>query len=805
MSMVTTPAAFAAAPNHPRLLFDARDVPALRARLAGPLKPVAQALRAAVEAPYQPNSDFARTPDVTNKLFRGDIRGMADTVASYAFASLMFRDGGADRIFPELTHLERADLAAHAEELGRNYLLGICDPSFPNWLFQEYQEGTTPDLPMAHFLFDVALAYDWLYPTLSEAERERCRQRVAREAPKMYQAAQNPDTWWLHEYTQNHFWLNHAGLGMAALAFDGEIPDTEKWRTTAAAAMQTVRTVTDAVVGGAWHEGIGYGNYGMLSLLPFSLANQRLKGGPDYADSRFVRDYPAFRMYGMPGAKAHRREFLVYSDFSNFQNDDTLAVVRYAARKWRDGHAAWYADAFTDGMRQGRGGLTSWPPGQRGIILSAILYDDRVKPVPPPNRGAAWDLDFYAADLSMMLARSGWNEGDSLLAFKSGVFGGHAAFERLRKRTLPHENLNFGHNHADDMGVYFFAEGEWLTTTVPAYYIGRGNNPVSNLTSYANSLLVDGKGQILEGTRSGSALHSPGFFDRISSIPLRGSTAHYAFSLGEGSRLYEAKLGLKTFDRAILFVERRIPLVRDVVRGTVSHRYEIGYHAIDDATRDGDWLRLAAKNDRLLGVRVLAPANFAFRTENQKAANLQSFDPDGAMTGAFIAPPADGPSATFLTALAPTRTDTWAAKPKIDPIDAVTPDRGATITNTGVAGERIDVVFADAPTESVSAGGLAVTGIAGAVNRQNGRVARVMLAGGTRLAWEGQPRIEILGDSPASLEVEYKENGSVAISGETDGARVYAPGASSVTYNAARIAFQRDGDYIVIRPKRGTR
>lgn len=792
----------ALAADHPRLLFDARDVPTLRGRLAGPLKPVAVALRAAVELPYVGPGDYPKTPDVKNQWFRQDIRALADTGLSYAFASLMFRDGGVDRIFPELTKEERATLAARANELARNYLLGVTAPDFPDWLFPEHQEGTAPDLPMAHLLFDVSLAYDWLHSTLTEAEREQIRRRIAINAPRMHAAANDPNTWWARQYTQNHFWLNNAALGMAALAFDGEIPGTEPWRETAAKAMQTVQLVLDDVAGGAWHEGIGYSNYGMLSLIPFSIANQKLKGGPDYADARFVRDYPIFRMYGMPGTAAHRREFVVYSDFSSFTNDDTVAVARYVAKKYRDGRAAWYADQFTQGQRQGRSGLTTWPPAQRGIILSAILYDEKVKPTPPSVRGAAWDLDFFAEDLSMMLSRSGWGENESLLAFKTGRYGGHGAVARIRENRLPGELLNFGHSHADDMGVYFFAEGEWLTTRVPGYYIGRGGNIPANKTEFANSLLIDGRGQILEGPRTSSTQSAAGFYDRVSTIPLRGSTAHYSFSLGAGSKLYPPELGLETFGRAILFVERRFPVVRDVIRASKPHRYEIAYHAVDDLSREsGDWLRLNAKNGKLLGVKVLSPANFALRTAVQKAGNLQNFDPDASMTAAFIAPPEDTASTTFLTALVPVRdASAWGEKARIDPIDPAVPHRGAVITNTGIAGERIYVAFTDEPTETAEAGGIRVTGMAGVVKHQGEQIVRTVLAAGSRLDWQGRTQIQIEGGPPATLEADYTRS-SLALSGDARRVRVYAPRATTVTYNGTRAAFKRDGEYIVTEAK----
>src|SRR5690606_15188498 len=132
-----------------------------------------------------------------------------------------------------------------------------------------------------------------------------------------------------------------------------------------------------------------------------------------------------------------------------------------------------------------------------------------------------------------------------------------------------------------------------------------------------------------------------------------GSTAHYSYALGAGSQLYPRDMELQTFGRSVLFVERNIPVIRDVVRARSSRRFEIVYHAMDGVARDGDWLRLHAKNGRALGVKVVAPAEFETRTEAQHAVHLNKFDPDGSMTAVMIRPRQQSASTTFLTALAP--------------------------------------------------------------------------------------------------------------------------------------------------------
>ena len=784
----------ASAATHPSLLFGKDDIAKIRARLAGPLKPISDALKAGVNFPFE-GGDFPKTPDVNYKYF-DDRRAIADTVAAYAFAATML-DPATDA-----TTVDRAKQLAH------DYLVGVC--GYGNWVFPETQDSPQPDLNLGHFLFSVTLAYDWLYDSLTDGERKTCRDRVAIEGAKMYAAARLPkgseSSWWIEEYLQNHYWVNHAGLGMAALGFEGELGslDVAPWLSTAENAMTQVKSVIDPIAGGAWHEGIGYVNYGLDALVPFSLAHGRLKGGADWADNGLVHDYARLRMFASPPAQAHDREYPVYGDYSGYQDDNTLLFLRYVQKAKKDGLAAWAADQYQRGEVMGRKGLSSWPPEQRGMLISAVVYDDAVPATPPSTAQAAWTRDYYAPDLSLMISRGGWGETgapDTMLVFKTGVFGGHYNFERLKAKLPPGDQLDFGHDHDDDMNVWLFGEGEWLTLNVPGYWIGRVNGePEANRTKYANSLLVDSTGQLGDGPRPDGIAGNPWFFERTSAISLRGSTAHYSYSLGAGSKLYDPALGLDTFGRAILFVDRRVTIVRDVVSGAAPHQYDVLWHAPDAVERDGAWLKLHAKNGRALGVKVVSPADFTMTTETQTTYHLDSFDPDGSMTAAYVHPTKNVAAVTFLHALVPIASaSAWGSKASVEAIDPASLSRGVSID--AAPGEHTDAVFADAPTQSVSANGLALTGMAAAKKTAGGKIVRVLLAAGSKLAIDGTPWIEVTKGDPATLEVEPTSDG-VDLSGEVAGVRVYAPGAKTVRYNGVAVAFDVDGDQVVI-PKSG--
>lgn len=767
----------ASAATHPNLLFSRDDIPKIRANLDGPLLQMKQALEAGIHFPVV--GYFPKTADLGYEYF-GDPRAMSDSLMAFAF--------GAAVLDPS------SQAGKEANELALNYLRGIC--GLGDWVMASYQDGSDPDLISAHFLFNVAVSYDWLYDRLSESDRQACRNRVAIEGEKMYRAATN-NAWWTIEYLQNHNWINTASLGMAALAFDGEIPaNTGAWLEAAKANMEKVQYVLDLIQGGTWHEGTGYLHYGFDSIIPFSMALTRTGKGPDYADNQVIRDYAMMRQQMMPPALAHRREYVLWGDFSGLQNENTLLPLYYAARKWKDGRAQWYAEQFIEGQTAGRDGLTSWPPGQRGMLLAAALYDASV-PVEPPTRvGAAWELDYYAHDLSLFTARSGWEDGGNLVALKSGVFGGWGNFERMSTNGWPGGSINFGHDHADDMGVYFFADGEWLTTRVPGYYIGRDNGQIQvNRTQYANSLLVNGNGQLGEGVRNCWMGSCPWFFSRQGSIPIRGSTSNFSYALGAGSGLYDPSLGMTGFGRSVLHVDRRFPVVRDVIRGTTPQTWEIVWHGMDGATRDGDWLRLTAKNDRALGVKVVAPAAFETRTENQSAVHLDKFDPDGSMSAIMVRPSAREKDAVFLSALVPARGSSWGSKPTVEAIDAQAPDRGLVIKDLP-DGESYEVVFSDAPELTSEAAGISVTGMAGVKKVRGGKIEKAMLAAGTHLSLDGIDWIAITQGGRGSIEVEVTDKG-VAISGDERGLRVYAPGATTVTYNGKAVKFARDGSHVV--------
>src|SRR5690606_16492697 len=121
--------------------------------------------------------------------------------------------------------------------------------------------------------------------------------------------------------------------------------------------------------------------------------------------------------------------------------------------------------------------------------------------------------------------------------------------------------------------------------------------------------------------------------------------------------------------------------------------------------------------------------------------HTNKFDADGSMIAAMIRPQQDAAEVVFLTALAPVRSSAWDRKPTIEALDPALPHRGLTITGLR-PGERIDVLFNEAPDRSDDAPQLGVTGMAGVKKTRDGEIVRLFVAAGSELRLGDEAWIE---------------------------------------------------------------
>ena len=88
------------------------------------------------------------------------------------------------------------------------------------------------DLAAGHLLYALGWAYDLLYDDFTPAERARIRTSLERHANLVYDAFL-PGPQKKAHFTQNHYFIPTAGLGITALALMGESKDAERWAALA--------------------------------------------------------------------------------------------------------------------------------------------------------------------------------------------------------------------------------------------------------------------------------------------------------------------------------------------------------------------------------------------------------------------------------------------------------------------------------------------------------------------------------------------------------------------------------------------
>ena len=111
------------------------------------------------------------------------------------------------------------------------------------------------DLAAGHLLYGMGVGYDLLYNDLTPAERERYRNKIAHQGHLLYEFfAPRPGRSWA--YSQNHTFIPMAGLGVAAYAMYGEVPEAKQWAALARAIYSKVLETYSK--DGYYYEGFEY-------------------------------------------------------------------------------------------------------------------------------------------------------------------------------------------------------------------------------------------------------------------------------------------------------------------------------------------------------------------------------------------------------------------------------------------------------------------------------------------------------------------------------------------------------------------
>lgn len=396
--------------RHPSLLFGANDLPALRAR---------------VSSPGTPADAYAFVRDRFETVY-----------GSVTLDSLVYNDGAQEQVV-------NIGLAAYFEdpvdttalELGRQLTLHIVR----DWAVDTDAFGSSLRLRA------MSIGYDLYFGIATPEERAEVRTEAASYVSYMT-TNMNYEIWLHRPYVSNKSAMICAALGLAGIAFSGEIDPA----LTAAAFARTDALYTawrDAHAGdGSYREGSLYAGWSLRNLVYYFQARKRYDGTDFSGDwaLREIEHWLAYEVDPRGGARLNNIQD---------QTDYFLPLARHttyfdwAMSEWGSGlsHYLWHRAAGPLGVNL----------EDENDKAATVLWHQDVTSVNPGTilpESALWEsrgLYYY---------RSGWPAGaasdDIAFSFYSGEFRGGHAQEDQNQFTL----TAFGEKLVVDHGAGYMAK-----------------------------------------------------------------------------------------------------------------------------------------------------------------------------------------------------------------------------------------------------------------------------------------------------------------------------------------------------------
>ncbi|MBW7998156.1 MAG: DUF4962 domain-containing protein [Candidatus Glassbacteria bacterium] len=454
--------------------------------------------------------------------YRQDIPSRLESAASGKTERL---DRGVANSAQELAFIWKMTGNREHFEAARDHLLALAhsDPWPPE-----------NDLIHGHLLQGIALAYDWLYPRLSEQERKTVSDRLRQEAESEYQRMTTGRVWYRNQYFQNHGISNFCGLAYAAAALYGEDERAPDWLRICEEFMDIVLETLPP--DGTSLEGISYGAYDFEFIIRY-VALARTMLDRDYTDTEGLKNFPRWVLHSMLPVQEPTEWAMTFGDAPRHVNwHGPEAQLFWSATNYKDPVAQWLGRHLIELEDEGLGSASWW---------ALLFYADAIPPAGPSD--FATFQHFTENDQVMM--RSSWLDPDAtLVGLKAGPFMG---------RTLsPQAKWDWGTNHQEpDAGSFqIFSHGAQLAVD-PGY-------TTFKRTANHNTMLFKEQGQLGEDVPWMGVAECVQF-RHYPHIVHSATGDGYAYVVADMDRAYHRALNLDGYERHYLYLEPGVLLVAD--------------------------------------------------------------------------------------------------------------------------------------------------------------------------------------------------------------------------------------------------
>lgn len=451
-------------------------------------------------------------------------------------------------------------------------------------------------------LYGMSRAYDWLYPVLTEEERNVVRQSMRERGNDVYLTMRRSN--FEDHLLNNHLVRSMGFLGEAAIAFLGEFPEAEIWFDYIVS-LFVLRYPAFGGDEGGWSQGVSYWQHYISWVLEF-LDAFKIATEVDLYQKPFFRNTGYFKLYAHPP----KSKFGAFGDHCDSPPGQVAAqVVSWLATAFSDPALQWYASEIS-----GMGRIPLLPTNSFiGYIKAFETPDALIAPALPddlPQSRLFSDIGWALMNVEMR----DWNNNVHV-KFKSSPYGSHS------------------HNHADQNSFIIEAYGSPLAISSGYYpWYGSPHHKTWTWESRSkNTILVDGQGQGVQSIEAKGDIVAASF----------GSQFDYV--LGDATPSYQGRL--QRFLRHLWFVKPNLIVIYDQLEsGGTDTTYDWLLHTLDEMVVESEHNR------------VCVPAKTAEMWVSFVTPEQLSFD----LTDQFTVPPeerdAHKPNQWHLTARANSQT-----------------------------------------------------------------------------------------------------------------------------------------------------